>query len=77
MGANNVDPQIATYVNTSEPQNFDALCPREVMWKGNLSVRKVYNPRGKKSKGQPKTESPWMPLSEHPKANQWQKFQQK
>jgi len=25
MCANNLDPQIATYVGTTEPQNFDAL----------------------------------------------------
>ena len=25
MCANNLDPQIATYVGTAEPQNFDAL----------------------------------------------------
>jgi len=48
MCANNLDCQIATYVDTTKPHNFDTLMSRQEMWKDNLPIRKVYNLRGRK-----------------------------
>ena len=50
MCANNLDPQIAIYIGTVEPQNFDALISKTRNMERQLTHQKSNNLRGKKKK---------------------------
>ena len=45
MCANNLDPQVATYVGTAEPQNFDALVSKASNVERQLARQKAIQPK--------------------------------
>ena len=50
MCANNLDPKIATYTSTAEPQNFDALVSKASNVERQLSLQKTTQPKREKIK---------------------------
>jgi len=51
MRANNLDLQIATYVSTTEPQNFNALVPKSSNVERQLNRQKATQPEKEEGKG--------------------------
>jgi len=50
MCANNLDPQIATYIGTAEPQNFDALVSKASNVERQLARQKATQPKREEGK---------------------------
>ena len=50
MCANNLDPQIATYIGIAEPQNFDALVSKASNVERQLARQRNTQPRREEAK---------------------------
>jgi len=50
MCANNLDPQIATFIGTAEPQNFDALVSKMSNVERQLARQRNTQPRREEAK---------------------------
>jgi len=63
MCNNNLDPQVATHVGISEPQNLNTLVFKASNIKMQLAIKKIHNLRGEKAIGQVRKAIQWPPLS--------------